>query len=242
MPYEVLKNIIKKSNRVVCLCGAGVYKENGYLNFRDDEEAYDIEIGYGYSPEELFSSTFFHTRTELFYRYYRNNVLQLNIKPNETFKALAKLEQMGKLKCTITKSIHGTLEKAGCKKVVNLLGTVTDNICPKCHKKYSIDYIKNSNKVPLCDNCNSTIRPGVTLIGEMVSNLAMTEAASVITNADTLIVLGNNLNTYLSDKLLQYYSGDNLVLINEQEHFTDKLADFVIHKKVVEVLPKIVDV
>lgn len=240
MTYEVLVNMIQNSNRIVCLCGMGTYKENGYVNFREDEEAYDIEMSYGYSPEELFSSTFFHTRTELFYKYYKNNVLQLDIAPNKTFEALARLEEMGKLKCTITKSIHSTLEKAGCKKIVNLLGTITDNTCPRCHKKYSVEYIKNSNKVPLCESCNACLRPGVTLLGEMISNSAITEAASAITNADTLLVIGCNLNVFLSEKLLQYYSGNKLILINEEEHFSDKLADFVMHKKVVDVLPEVV--
>ncbi|MFA9378869.1 MAG: Sir2 family NAD-dependent protein deacetylase [Lachnotalea sp.] len=241
MSYEILEKIIQDSNRVVCLCGLGVFKENGYLNYRDDDEAYDIEMSYGYSPEEIFSSTFFHTRTELFFRYYRDSVLQLDIKPNETFNSLCKLEQMGKLKCIITRCIHGTLEEAGCKNVVNLLGTVTDNTCPKCHQKYSQEFIKNSIKVPLCEKCRVTIRPGVTLAGEMISNAAITEAASAISNADTLLVLGCNLNVFLSEKFIQYYSGNNLILINEEEHYTDKLANFVINKKVIDVLPEIVN-
>lgn len=241
MTYEILEKIIQDSNGVVCICGLGAYKENGYLNFRDDEEAYDIEMSYGYSPEEIFSSTFYHTRTELFFRYYRDSVLQLDIMPNETFKALAKLEQMGKLKCVVTQCIHDTLEKAGCKNVVNLLGTVSDNTCPRCNKKYTPEFIKNSVKVPLCENCRATIRPGVTLAGEMISNAATTEAASAISNADTLLVLGCNLNVFLSEKILQYYSGNKLILINEEEHFTDKLADFVIHKKVIDVLPDVVN-
>jgi NAD-dependent deacetylase len=241
MTYEILENMIHNSSRVVCLCGLGVYKENGYLNFREDDEAYDIEMSYGYSPEELFSSTFFHTRTELFYKYYRDSVLQLDIKPNKTFEALAKLEQMEKLKCSITRCVHGALEQAGCTRVVNLLGTVTDNTCPRCHKKYSVEYIKNSVKVPLCESCHATIRPGVTLQGEMVSNLAITEAASAISNADILLVLGCNLNVFLSDKFLQYYNGNKLILINEEEHFTDKLANFVVNKKVIDVLPKVVE-
>lgn len=240
MAYEILEKIIEDSNRIVCLCGLGVFKENGYLNFRDDEEAYDIEMSYGYSPEELFSSTFFHTRAELFFRYYRDSVLQLDIKPNETFQALVMLEQMGKLKCTVTRGIHGTAEKAGCKNVVNLLGSVLDNECPRCHKEYSLEYIKNNGKVPLCENCHTTLRPGVTLMGEMVSNLAITEAASAISNADVLLVLGCNLNVFLSEKFIQYYTGNKLILINEEEHYTDKLADFVIHKKVVDVLPDLV--
>lgn len=240
MAFEIFEKIIQDSNRVVCLCGLEAFKENGYLNFVEDDEAYDIEMNYGYSPEEIFSSTFFHTRTELFFHYYRDSVLQLDIKPNETFQALATLEQMGKLKCTVTRGIHGTLERAGCKNVVNLLGSVLENKCPRCHKEYTTEYIKNSVKVPTCDICHTTIRPGVTLSGEMISNLAITEAASAISNADTLLVIGCNLNVFLAEKFIQYYTGNKLILINEEEHYTDKLADFVVNKKIVDVLPEIV--
>lgn len=239
MAYEVLANMIKNTSRIVCLCGQGVYKESGYVDFRDDDEAYEIEMSYGYSPEELFSSTFFHTRTKLFYQYYRHKVLQLNVKPNQSFEALSQLEKMGKIKCTITRSIHPALERAGCNKIVNLLGSISYNTCPRCHRQYAVEYIANTLRVPLCESCNAAIRPGVTLIGEMKSNLAITEAASAITNAEVLLVIGCNLNVFLSEKLLQYYSGNNLVLINEDEHYTDRLADFVIHKKVVDVLPVI---
>lgn len=239
MAYEMLVNMFESTNRIVCLCGQGTYKENGYVDFRDDDEAYEIEMSYGYSPEELYSSTFFHTRTKLFYQYYRHKVLQLNVKPNQSFESLTQLERMGKLKCTITRSVHPALENAGCNKIVNLLGSVSDNACPRCHKQYPVEYIANTLRVPLCKNCNTTIRPGVTLVGEMISNRAITEAAWAITNAEVLLVIGCNLNVFLSEKLLQYYGGNNLVLINEEEHYTDRLADFVIHKKVVDVLPAI---
>ncbi|WP_099468424.1 Sir2 family NAD-dependent protein deacetylase [Konateibacter massiliensis] len=241
MSYEVLENLIRSSSNLVCMCGLGMYKENGYRNFREDEEAYEIEMSYGYSPEELFSSTFFHTRTELFYKYYKDSMLQLDIIPNKSFEALAKLEDMGKLKCTVTRSVHGALEEVGCRKVVNMLGTITDNTCPRCHKKYPVEFIKNSRKVPLCERCNATIRPGVTLIGEMIANSAITEAATAIGNADTLLVLGCNINVLLAEKFLQYYNGDNLILITKEKHYTDKLADYVIHEAVEDVLPRVVD-
>jgi NAD-dependent deacetylase len=140
----------------------------------------------------------------------------------------------------VTRGIHGTLEKAGCRKIVNLLGTVLDNECPRCHRKFSTEYIKNSKKVPVCEYCHSTIRPRVTLSGEMISNLAITETASAISNADILLVLGANLSEFLPEKFIQYYSGNKLIIINEEEHYSDKLADYVIHEKVSDIIPRIV--
>ena len=36
------------------------------------------------------------------------------------------------------------------------------------------------------------------------------------------------------------YTGERLVLITKEEHYTDRYADFVIHDKVSDVLPKVI--
>ena len=150
------------------------------------------------------------------------------------------LEHMGKLKCTITRGIYGLPGKAGCRNVVYLHGCVEDNRCPRCGRKYSLDYVKNSpNTVPLCADCGVTIRPGVLLLGEMMHNEDITRAAVEIEKADMLLVLGCNLKTFLSEKFIHYYKGNRLVLINEHEHFADRQADYRIYDKPMNVLPKL---
>ena len=104
----------------------------------------------------------------------------------------------------ITKRIFGLADRAGCIDVINLHGTVYENICPKCGKSYSVEYIKNAKGVPLCENCLVSIRPKIILYGEMVDNEVMTKAAFKMEKADVALVLGAPIHASMCQQLLQY--------------------------------------
>ena len=93
MSYDVLRNAIINHNNIVFMSGISFTRELGLPNYRDTEEAYDVEQEYRYSPEDLFSSAFYSTRPELFFRYYRDRILHLDKEPNEAYYALARLER-----------------------------------------------------------------------------------------------------------------------------------------------------
>lgn len=238
--YDNIRKIINESDNIVCLCGSGMLKESGHPDYRDDNESYDIEQKYGYSPEELFSATFYNTRSEMFYEYYRTHILHLSGKPSEAYYAVAELEKMGKLQGAITKGIYGLLERAGCTKVVNLHGTILKNHCPRCKQAYSAEYMKNSRKIPSCEKCNTPIRPGVVLFGEMVNNQDITAAGELVTNADVVMLLGADMTACIAEHCLQYYKGNKLILIKEEEHYADQMADYIVYGKIKEVLPKLI--
>lgn len=236
-----VQKIIEKSNNIVCLSGLGMNRECGFPDHRKDSEAYDVELKYGYSPEDLFSSLFYAVRTKQFFQYYKNEILHLEGEPGEAFYSLAKLEKSGKLKTIITRSFYSLPQRAGCKNVIELLGSIYKNSCPQCGKEYSVDFVKDSLSVPLCPKCQATIRPGICLYGEMVDNQLTTQSAAAIADAEVLLVLGTNLKSRLCEEKLKYFNGDKLILINEEEHYSDNLADYVIHDKVNDVLPYIIN-
>ena len=72
---ESLKRILEESSYTVAICGSGMMEEGGYLGVKFQERAYDIEEKYGVSPEDLFSSSYFNTRPEQFFRFYKNEML-----------------------------------------------------------------------------------------------------------------------------------------------------------------------
>ena len=74
----------------------------------------------------------------------------------------------------------------------------------------------------------TALRPDVCLFGEMIDNGRMTRAAQEVERADVLIVLGASLSSPLCGQMLQYYSGSNLILVNEEEHYSDQRADIII--------------
>ncbi len=238
--YGMIRETLEKSHYTVAFCGTGMMKESGMPSMRSPEIAYGVEKKYGYSPEEIFTSAFYSTRTETFFEYYRNEMLGKPLEPSRAFYALAELEKRGKLQCCVTNNVYNLPGRAGCQKVINLHGRVEDNKCPRCGRKYSLEYVKNSKRTPLCEDCMSPIRPEVLLFGEMVDNQRMTQAVQQIEKADVLLVLGTKLNSGLCEGYIDYFQGTSLILINSVEHFLDKEADIVLHEEVKEALPKIV--
>lgn len=244
MKTEVLNRLIDESENIVCLAGLALLKECGYPNYRNDKDAYEIEQNYGYSPEELFSAAFYATRKNLFFKFYREFFLEAaaacrRISPS--FEALARLERLGKLKAVVTRNIFGMAQKAGCKSVVELHGSIENNYCPRCHKSFSVDYVRGyKDIVPLCDDCQVPLRPGVLLMGETIRIEDTSLAAEYIAGADMLIVAGTHLKSYLAEKFLKYYKGKKLVLINDEQHFSDQRADYIFRAKPEDILPKVV--
>lgn len=231
-----LREVINRSRYMVCLFGVGIGSQCGCTNYRDEDDSYDIEEKYGYSPDEMFNVTFFNTRVDRFYDFYKKDMINNLGTVGEGLYCLKRLEEQGKLKSIITRDIFSLPRRAGCQNVYELHGSVYRNFCPHCGRRYPVEYIQNSRGVPRCESCGSVIRPGVSLVGEMVDNALISRAAEEVRKADTLLVIGCNLKASLTNTFLRYFEGDELVLINKDEHFADNIADLVIHGNPMDIL------
>lgn len=231
-----LRCAVDNSRYMVCLMGVGVSAFCGCINFRDEKDALNIEAAYGYSPEEMFNPTFFSTRTEQFYDFYKNHMLRNLGEVKEGLLTLGRLEEQGKLKCVITRDLFSIPKRAGCKNVYEIHGSVFENFCPHCGRRYPIEYIRKSSGVPKCESCGAVVRPGVHMVGEMVDNCVISKAAEEVQKADTLVILGCHLKSPLAETFLRYFEGHHLILINEMPDFADERADLTIHGKPVDIL------
>lgn len=234
-----LKNIIDGSNNIVFFGGAGVSTESGVPDFRSVDGLYNQE--YDYPPETILSHTFYKRNTEEFYRFYRNKMLFPDAKPNAAHKALAKLEEMGKLKAVITQNIDGLHQAAGSNNVYELHGSVHRNHCQDCGKFYGFDEIYKMKGVPKCE-CGGVIKPDVVLYEEGLDQMTIQRSVQAIANADVLIIGGTSLAVYPAAGLVDYYRGDKLVLINKSKTQKDQRADLVIHEPIGEVFRQVVEI
>lgn len=234
---QQLRRIIRDANNIVAFCGADMVSASGYTDLESDDVFYDIEMKYGASTPELYSSRCYNTRPEKFFDFYRNEVI-CEKEPSAGYYALAELERRGKIRSIITKDVHGIPQKAGCQKVLEYLGNIYRNECPKCKRGYSIDYVKQADTVPRCENCNSVVRPGIVLPGEMVPNHIMTEVVNAISQADVLLLLGVNDPFYEVEKMTQYYTGDKMIYIRETIIEPDDRVNIFINDRVCNVLPE----
>ena len=123
-----LKKILDESSSVVFFGGAGVSTESGIPDFRSESGLYHAQQVYGYAPETMLSSDFYYRHPELFFRYYKENLIHTEAEPNAAHRALARLEEEGKLTAVVTQNIDGLHQKAGSEKVYELHGSVLRNV------------------------------------------------------------------------------------------------------------------
>ncbi len=241
MDYLELKSIIDHSNNIVFFGGAGVSTESNIPDFRSEAGLYKTKNNYSYTPEVMLSHSFFMSHTEDFFDFYRTKMIYKDAKPNPAHYALAELEKKHKLSAVITQNIDGLHQMAGSKNVLELHGSIHRNFCAKCKKSFDLNYIIDSKTaVPKCDVCGNVIKPDVVLYEESLNMDVINNSIKHISAADLLIVAGSSLVVYPAAGLIDYFRGNNLILINKSSTPYDNKATIVIHDSIGKVLSNIV--
>lgn len=235
-----VKEILDRSKRVVFFGGAGVSTESNIPDFRSEKGLYKAMNEYGYSPEQMLSRSFFMKHTEMFFDYYKKNLIYQEAMPNKAHLALARLEEEGKLTGVVTQNIDGLHQKAGSEKVFELHGSVLRNNCMECGAYYDLDFIMEpdncNGSIPVCPKCGGIIKPDVVLYEEMLNDAVVNGAVDAISRADTLIVGGTSLVVYPAAGLINYFRGKEIILINKSETSYDSRASLVINDAIGKVL------
>ena len=236
---EKLQKIIDESNNIVFFGGAGVSTESGIKDFRGKNGLYKEgqRKNLNVSPEYMLSISCLIDEPLEFFEYYRNNLNCEDAKPNITHKYLKKLEDRGKLKAIITQNIDGLHQKAGSNNILEIHGTTYRNYCMDCNKEYSHDFIFKNKGIPRC-SCGGIVRPDVVLYGEMLPD-SYIKAIDYIRKADLLIVAGTSLTVQPASGLINYFRGNNLVIINLSKTPYDNVATLVFNKPLKEVISKL---
>ena len=238
---EKLTQILRDSNNIVFFGGAGCSCESGIPDFRSASGLWNEKLKINLTPEQLVSHTMFMKYPKEFFEFYRDKLIYPDAKPNAAHIALAKLEEMGKLKAVVTQNIDGLHQAAGSKHVYELHGSVLRNYCVKCHAFYDEKFILESKGVPPCTKCGGNVKPDVVLYEEGLDDNVIRGAIAAISKADTLIIGGTSLVVYPAAGLINYFRGKNLVLINKSSTSADNKADLVIHEAIGKVLGETVN-
>ena len=229
---ENFRKLINRARRAVFFGGAGVSTESGIPDFRSQDGLYKQK--YKYPPETILSHTFFAKHTEEFYEFYRAKMLCLDAQPNAAHRKLAQWEQEGKLAAVVTQNIDGLHQKAGSRSVFELHGSIWRNYCTQCGMGYPVQRIAKGAGVPRCA-CGGIIKPDVVLYEEPLDQRVLDGAVKAIREADLLIVGGTSLNVYPAASLIDFFRGDNIVVINRGAPAKDMRGVLFIDGKIGEV-------
>jgi NAD-dependent deacetylase len=241
---QKVAELILKSQAIVILTGAGMSTESGIADFRSPGTGLWEKV----DPYEFGSVNSYIANTSKNLKFMLEMGMNIfRAKPNKGHKAITKLQKLGKVKGILTQNIDGIHQKAHSKNIVELHGTANESKCLRCHKVYPITSMINQvlqgNYSPSCEVCHGLLKPNAIFFGEPLLSETLIKADQMINDCDLLIILGSSLLVYpvasYPDKALAV--GAKLVIINIQETHIDKYAEVVIHDKIGDVFPLIVE-
>lgn len=241
---QKLAQLILDANNIVALTGAGMGTESGIADFRSPGTGLWERV----NPNEFASIHSYVSDTKKNLDF----MLELGVnifkaRPNKGHKALTKLQKLGKLTGILTQNIDGLHRKAHSRNVVELHGTAYESICMGCNKVYPItimiDQVMSGKNHPSCEACNGLLKPNAIFFGEPLRSETLSQADKMIEACDLLLVLGSSLLVYpvafYPRKALSL--GAKLAIINIQETDLDASTEVIIHDKIGDVLPLIVN-
>lgn len=202
--FPYLRHLSGKS-RIVVLTGAGVSQESGLSTFRDNNGLWEEYNVYDVATPEAWAKN-----PELVQRFYNARRKQLlEVFPNSAHEYLVQLESQFDV-TVITQNIDDLHERSGSSNVVHLHGelrksrsTIDENLI------YDIE----GWELSMDSKCEKggVLRPHVVWFGEMVPMIDV--AASIVREADVLLVVGTSLSVYPAAGLLHEVSGGVPVIL-----------------------------
>ncbi len=226
-----IADLIRESNKIFVLTGAGISTESGIPDFRGPRSLYSC-----ISPE-VFEITFFKKNPKEFYKFHVELLSALKeAKPNPGHLLFSKLEEMGKISLLATQNIDGLHQKAGSKKVAELHGNAFNFYCEGCGRHFGIEEVTekvNMNGVPFCQ-CKGLIKPDVVLFGEPLREEVLNLAYRKSMECDLFIACGTSLVVYPAAYLpiLAVERKVPFVIINNGETGLDNLCTIKIEKQI----------
>ena len=236
---STLAEWIAASPSTVFFGGAGVSTESGIPDFRGANGFYfqEREI----PLETVLSIDFFERHPQAYWEWFRE--IYRPVEPNGAHRTLATLEGAGLLDAVITQNIDGLHQRAGSRAVWELHGNWERLVCTRCGTVAELRETTwvDEDPVPTCPSCGSQMRPDIVMYGESLDQGVIEAAVSAIARASTMIVAGTSLVVYPAAGLINYFSGDHLVLMNATPTSADAHADLIIREPVARTFDQVME-
>ena len=190
-----LASLIRERQPCVVLTGAGISTESGIPDFRSATGIW-AEV----DPFEVASIDAFRRDPERVWGFYRGRIeTLLQAEPNRAHVALAGLEEAGLVRAVVTQNIDRLHARAGSRDVVEVHGSIASAVCLHCGAEETVEAVLaqlETSPVPLCPACDSILKPGVVMFGEVLPARAMERATELARSAELMLVVGSSLEVW----------------------------------------------
>lgn len=173
-----------------------------------------------------------------------------NAQPNAVHRAIAALENAGKVLAVVTQNIDGLHALAGTSpdRLVELHGTNLMVECVNCKARSDpephFEFFRTNRKPPLC-NCGGFLKPATISFGQSLDPHVLERAQETATRADLVVALGSTLSVYpaASFPLMAAQRGAPYIIINRgaTDHDHETSVSLRIEGDVGEIFPAAVE-
>ncbi len=212
-----LYNALEESDFTVAITGAGISIAAGGVSYA----GMGMRGGMGMrssNPDRMYQSL---------YKVFMQPAFEHG--PTVAHRALAKLEEMGKLQGIITTNEDCIHTMAGSKNVAEIQGSFQVNTCENCNRRTYGYEVWNEGHMPVCPYCGGRLLPYniYSHVGLLEEDVA--KAQEWISQAELILVIGTS--GYFGSVYWNYRrSSAGIIQINPKRTHFDAIADLNIHE------------
>ncbi|MBN2493502.1 MAG: NAD-dependent deacylase [Deltaproteobacteria bacterium] len=241
---DQVARLVAGGRRNVAFTGAGVSVESGIPDFRSAGGLWERFDPADYATIEAFR----RDPAKVWQMYREMGELLDRAEPNAAHRALARLEDLGRLEAIITQNIDNLHQEAGSRRVIEFHGNARRLVC-SCGRVESAAEVKRrwaagEDFPPRCRSCGAVLKPDVVLFGEPVPQEASREAMRLVQHPDVLLAVGTSAVVAPASYLpvVASKTGGTIVEINvERTDLTGTYAAYSLFGPAGEVMPALVE-
>jgi NAD-dependent SIR2 family protein deacetylase len=219
---DALQDFIGRHTRLFVLTGAGCSTDSGIPDYRDADG--------GWKRAQPVQFRAFMDEQATRKRYWARSLVGwrriAHARPNDAHRALATLEQQGRVGILVTQNVDRLHQAAGSSNVVDLHGRLDLVRCMGCERRIPREELQqellrrnpdwvdldareapdgdadldgldfSSFEVPACAACGGLLKPDVVFYGESVPRERVATAMEGVRDADAMLIVGTSLMVY----------------------------------------------
>jgi NAD-dependent deacetylase len=229
---ERMATMFRDKERIVFFTGAGISTESGLPDYRGPEGVWTT----GQIPHVDNQKYDRESRLDFWRMRRQRYPFMASRQPNPGHRAIARLEDAGRLLAVITQNIDRLHQKAGNhpERVIELHGNAHTLRCVRCGHEMSGERVQEMLEAgdpdPRCDVCGGELRSATILFGEALPRAALELAHKVALVTDLIIVVGSSLVVNPAARLpaIAKGRGAGLIIVNRTATPLDSMADIVV--------------
>jgi NAD-dependent deacetylase len=209
---------LRRSQRLLVFCGAGVSTASGIPDFRGPHGVWTRRRPVYY--DEFLASE--EARAEYWDFKLETWEIYQAAKPNAVHYAIAAFERAGKVVSVVTQNIDGLQRRAGTSpdRLVELHGTDLLVECQQCHATSDpaphLAHFRKTRRPPYC-GCGGPLKQATISFGQSLRRTDLERATTATIKADLVLALGSTLSVYpaASIPLLAAERGTPYIIVNQ---------------------------